>query len=294
MDARTHGRRRQGVAAVQQERIGGGSGTGGGLSRLHPVGSHRIRARGPKLTDRPAQGDPGPVRGPVPGNAATQAEPDAGVSRGRPLLRPGLAFRDQIRRHPRPRPTPRRHRDSLGPQGRRRHRAISGDRSRVEQNGSGTVSHRWRDRRHGRQRPAELPATSAADAPDQSVRHRASGADGAGTRNVLRLPGGRGTGPPYAPLDATKRVSRPLSPGPGRGPILGTHSRTRRGLLSRRLGESPGGHHRQARGQPLRGRAHPGMVEVQVSAASGVRGRRIHQTRGLSAPLWSTSSRALP
>ena len=64
-----------------------GGGTGGGLSRLHPVGSHRIRARGPKLTDRPAQADPGPVRGPVHGNAAAQAEPDAGVSR-RPALLP--------------------------------------------------------------------------------------------------------------------------------------------------------------------------------------------------------------
>ena len=92
MDARTHGRRRQGVAAVQQERLGGGSGTGGGLSRLHPVGSHRIRARGPKLTDRPAQADPGPVRGPVPGNAATQAEPDAGVSRGPPFSDPDWLF----------------------------------------------------------------------------------------------------------------------------------------------------------------------------------------------------------
>jgi bifunctional non-homologous end joining protein LigD len=66
-----------------------------------------------------------------------------------------------------------------------------------------------------------------------------------------------------------------------------------RGLLRGGLGGAPRGHPRQARGQPLHGRALARLDQAQVPPATGLRRRRLHRSPGHARVLRRAPPRAL-
>ena len=208
--------------------------------------------------------------------------PDEGRPLGRALLRPRLDLRAQAGRRALPRPPRRRRRVQLLS---RTDRSMNGDYPEL-------VEALERE-------PAGTSSSTASWSPSTAAASRASSASSAAGASawpcllylfdVLRLDG---TTCVPAAARAQGRAA-PRAELPGAGALHAAPQRARRGDVPRGLPQGPGGHHRQARRQPLPRDALERLAQAEVPRRAGAGDRRLHGAAGLAHRLRRAARRLL-